>query len=518
MTFQVSSDFYRSLFDSMSDGLAYCQMIFDTQGRPVDWIYLKVNKNFEKLTGLKKIAGKKVTKAIPGIASSNPELFEIYGRVSLTGKPESFETYVKPLLRWFSVSVYSPKKKFFVAVFQDTTSQKKTEKKLKDARIAAQNVLEDLSIEKTEIETARAREEAILLSIGDGLISTDKKGNVTFINRSAEKLLSLKNEEIIGKSLAEVVHIEDEKGIPIPLQKRPINMALSVGTTTTTTTYYYVRKDKTKFPVAITITPIKLEGKTVGTIGIFRDITRETDVDRAKTEFVSLASHQLRTPLSVIKWYSKMLLDGDVGKMTEKQKEYLEEIHTGNERMVALVNALLSVSRIELGTFSVVPKKVNLVTICKEVLGGIKEDIARRGLHVREEFKKVPDMKADPSYVRIIFQNLLTNAVKYTPKKGVIIITIDKKATDILISVKDTGYGIPEKSKEKIFTKLYRADNVVTKDTDGTGLGLYITKSIIEQAAHGKIWFESEENKGTTFFVSLPLTGMIKREGVKGLL
>ena len=109
MTFQVSSDFYRSLFDSMSDGLAYCQMIFDTQGRPVDWIYLKVNKNFEKLTGLKKIAGKKVTKAIPGIASSNPELFEIYGRVSLTGKPESFETYVKPLLRWFSVSVYSPK-------------------------------------------------------------------------------------------------------------------------------------------------------------------------------------------------------------------------------------------------------------------------------------------------------------------------------------------------------------------------------------------------------------------------
>lgn len=438
MKFQASSDFYRSFFDNMLEGLAYCQMVFDAQEQPVNWIYVEVNKNFEKLTGLKKIVGKKVTEAIPGISSSNPELFEICGQVSLTGISESFEIYIEPLQRWFFVLVYSPKKKFFTAVFRNITDQKQIEKELKDARIAAQNVLEDLSVEKAEVEAARAKEEAILYSVGDGLISTDEKGNITLINKSAEKLLGLENEEIVGKLLVEAIRAVDEKEAPVPTQKRPVNMALSTGTTTTTTTgptYYYMRKDKTKFPVAITVTPVKLEGKIIGVIEIFRDITRETEVDKAKSEFVSLASHQLRTPLSAIKWYSKMLLDEDVGKTTEKQKEYLEEIHSGNERMVSLVNALLSVSRIELGAFVVVPKKVNLVTICKDVLEGVKKDIAHKGLNVKEEFKKVPDIEADPSYIRIIFQNLITNAIKYTPEKGVIIITIDKTNKDILMRV-----------------------------------------------------------------------------------
>lgn len=513
---------YGSFFDNVLDGLVYCQMIFAGQSRPVDFICVKVNKNFEKLMGLKDVQGKKASELIPGITTSNPEMFEIYGRVALGGKPERFETYVKPLARWFLVSVYSPKKEFFTAVFQNITDQKQIEQDLENANIAVRNVLEDLSVEKSEVEIARAKEEAILLSIGDGLISTDEKGNITFINKSAEKLLGLKNEEIMGKLLSETIDAVDEKKAPVPLQKRPVNMALSTGTTTTTThtgpTYYYVRKDKTKFPVAITVTPVKLEDKIIGVIEVFRDITREKEVDRAKSEFVSLASHQLRTPLSAIKWYSKMLLNEDVGKVTEKQKEYPEEIHSGNERMVSLVNALLSVSRIELGTFAVVPQKVNLVTVCKEVLEGVKEDIAHKGLNVKEEFKKVPAIEADPNYIRIIFQNLITNTIKYTPEKGTITITISENRTDLLISIKDTGCGIPEKAKKMIFTKLFRADNVVDKDPDGIGLGLYITKSIVEQAAKGKIWFESEENKGTTFFVSLPLTGMIKREGVKGLI
>lgn len=517
MRSQAFSDHYRSLFDNMVDGLAFCQMIFDAKEQPTDWIYLEVNKNFEKLTGLKKIVGKKATEVIPEIASSNPELFEIYGRVSLTAKPESFETYVEPLRRWFLVSVYSPKKNFFVAIFTNITSQKQTDQELKNARIAAQNVLEDLSIEKSELEIARAKEEAILLSIGEGLMAADENGNVTVINESAQNMLGFTSQELMRKPWTEVVQMKDEKGNQILKEKRPITMASSQATAIASSIYYYVRKDKTKFPVAINVTPVKLEGKIIGVIEVFRDITRETEIDKAKSEFVSLASHQLRTPLSAIKWYSKMLLDEEVGKMTKKQKEYLEEIHSGNERMVSLVNALLSVSRIELGTFAIVPNKVNLVAVCKEVIEGVKENIEHRGLYVKEEFKKVLDIEADPNYIRIIFQNLITNAIKYTPEKGIITITISENKTDLIISVKDTGYGIPEKAKKMIFTKLFRADNIVTKDTNGTGLGLYITKAIIEQAANGKIWFESEENKGTTFFVSLPKIGMIKREGVKGL-
>src|SRR3989338_1533963 len=167
--------FYKSIFDNMTDGLAYCQMVFDAQENPVDWIYIKVNKNFEKLTGLKNAEGKKVSKLIPGIGAANPELFEIYGQVSLTGKPKEFETYVKPLSRWFLVSVFSPQKNFFVALFQNITNRKQIEEKLEDAKIAARNVLEDLDIEKSRVEIAHAKEEAMLLSIGDGVIAMDEK-------------------------------------------------------------------------------------------------------------------------------------------------------------------------------------------------------------------------------------------------------------------------------------------------------------------------------------------------------
>lgn len=181
--------FYASLFDNSLDGIAYCQMIFDDHNNPVDFTYLLTNKNFELLTGLKDVAGKNVTELIPGIAASNQGLFEIYGRVALTGTPENFEIYIEQLLRWFFVSAYSFKKNFFVAVFQNITEQKKITKKLEDAKIAARNVAEDLLVEKEELALARAKNEAILSSIGDGVITVDLTGKITRMNHAAQILL-----------------------------------------------------------------------------------------------------------------------------------------------------------------------------------------------------------------------------------------------------------------------------------------------------------------------------------------
>ena len=224
-----------ALFDNTLDGLACCQMIFDTHGNPIDFRYIEVNNNFEELTGLKGVVGKKITELIPEIAISNPELFQMYGRTSLTGRAERFETYIAGLSRWFLISVYRPKKNFLVSIFQDITDRKQVEKNLEDAKVAARNVLEDLSLEKAKVEMARAKEEAILLSIGDGLLATDEKGNITLINKTAEKLLDKRRAEVVGKTFSEVVPIEDEKGESILMEKHPAHMALSTGATTATT-------------------------------------------------------------------------------------------------------------------------------------------------------------------------------------------------------------------------------------------------------------------------------------------
>ncbi len=395
---------------------------------------------------------------------------------------------------------------------------------------------------------AKAKDEAILSSIGDGMIATDQNARVIFMNEAAEKLIGWKREEVIGKLWFEVVPMEDDKGNTIPDDKRPIIQAIfhgkSTTTTTTTTTttsiYYFVRKDKTKFPVAVTATPIILNGKVIGAIGIYRDITHEKEIDKAKTEFVSLASHQLRTPLSTINWYTEMLLSGDAGEVNENQKKYLEEAYNASKRMVELVNSLLNVSRLEMGTFVVEPELTDVMALAKSVADELKLLADQKKISLKLScVDNLPKIQADPKLLRMVLSNLLSNSVKYTPEKGEVKMDLSVvkgngkvgnkqiPADSLLCTVADTGYGIPKSQQDKIFTKLFRADNVREKDAEGTGLGLYIVKSIIDHS-NGMIWFESVENKpaspktasrggGTTFYVILPLEGMKKKEGTKAL-
>jgi len=241
-------------------------------------------------------------------------------------------------------------------------------------------------------------------------------------------------------------------------------------------------------------------------------------VDRAKTEFVSLASHQLRTPLTAISWYGEMLLKGEVGELSEDQKVYMDKIYGSNERMIELVGALLNVSRIELGTFMVEPKICSLVGIVRGVVGELKPQIAKKDIKFSIKYdSKIPKkMKLDSKLVVVIVQNLLSNAIKYTPNKGKVTLEIKKRKNNVEIVVSDSGYGIPKKQQDQIYKKLFRADNIKVKDTEGTGLGLYIVKSILDNT-DGKIWFKSAEGKGSKFFVAIPLAGMKKKVGTKRL-
>jgi len=185
--------------------------------------------------------------------------------------------------------------------------------------------------------------------------------------------------------------------------------------------------------------------------------------------------------------------------------------------MVELVNALLNVSRLELGTFTIEPKPTNITEILQSLIKEMQEQIKKKNLKIIESYDlKVPKISVDSKLMRIVLQNLISNAVKYTPEKGKVEISLTTKEPSVLIKVADTGYGIPKAQQSHIFEKLFRADNIREKDTEGTGLGLYLVKAIIDQSG-GKVWFESIENKGSTFFVSIPLVGMKKKGGTKAL-
>ncbi len=349
----------------------------------------------------------------------------------------------------------------------------------------------------------KAEDEALLENIGDGIIAADMTGKIFLINKACEDMLGVTDSEMLGRNEVESLVMLDEKGDTVSNESRPLNRAFSTGKKVTAT-HYLIRKDKTMFPALITATPVILKGEVIGAIKVFHDITQEKEIDRAKTEFVSLASHQLRTPPSIVKWYTELLLK-DTSQFTKKQENYIKQISAASQRMVTLVNTLLNVSRLELGTFKTHLGPVSIRQIAESVISELQLDIASKKLKIKTSYEdKLPDIKADQGVITIIFQNLLSNAVKYTPEKGKIILKIVSAKNKIHIEIADTGYGIPKNQQEKIFTKLFRADNIQTKDTQGNGLGLYMVKSILDLIG-GEISFTSTENNGTTFKLLLPL-------------
>ena len=378
---------------------------------------------------------------------------------------------------------------------------------------AVTNILEDVEKEKKKAENLANDLEKFKLAVdnaSDHIVITDVEGTVLYGNKMVEKVTGYTLQESLGKKAGRLWHLPMPKDFYEKFWDTFKNKKQTfVGVLQNR------RKSGELYDAAVSISPVLDKNKNIlYFVGIERDVTKEKEVDRAKTEFVSLASHQLRTPLSTINWYTEMLLNGDAGKLKPEQTNYLQEIYRGNQRMVELVNSLLNVSRLELGTFIIEPVETDLGQLVDEVIEELKLRLQNKKLSFTKDFEKLPKINLDKKLFRMIIENLMTNAIKYTPEKGKINLLIKKDKDSVEIVVADTGMGIPLLQQDKIFTKLFRADNVRAADTEGTGLGLYLVKTIIEHGG-GKIWFESVENKGTTFHVSLPLTGMKKKEGEK---
>lgn len=387
---------------------------------------------------------------------------------------------------------------------------------LNEQQKAILNILEDVAEEKKKVEILANDLEKFKLAVdnaSDHIVITDSEGIVVYGNRAVERVTGYTTKETFGKKAGVLWRM------PMPTEfYKKLWDTIKIKKQVFISEIQNRRKNGELYIASISISPVlDSKNEVVFFVGIEHDITREKQIDQAKTEFVSLASHQLRTPLSAINWYAEMLLNGDAGRLKSEQANYVQEIYRGNQRMVDLVNALLNVSRLELGTFMVEPTICDIRQIANEAIDEIDHKMYEKKIKFTKKYdKKIKEMSLDKKLTMIIFQNLLSNATKYTPAKGKIELAAKIEGKKLLITVSDNGMGIPKVQQDKIFSKLFRADNVRKTDTEGTGLGLYIIKSIVENVG-GKIWFESEEDKGTTFFVTIPLSGMKKKEGAKSL-
>lgn len=389
---------------------------------------------------------------------------------------------------------------------------KKHSLELDNIKQALLNITDDLNKEKIRLEKEKIKDEAILGSIGDGVVVTDNNRKIILMNKSARRILNSKSS--VGKDFFKVWSMEDENGHEVPADKQPIQLALSSARITTTTVattgaqYYCVRKDGTKFPIAVTVSPVILKGKTIGVVHVFRDVSKEKEIDKVKSEFVSIASHQLRTPLSITKWHLEAIKEEEYFKNAPKTSlAYLNEIYKSNERLISLVHSLLSVSRIDQRRIKNNPQETDIVQLIKDTIKEISPVAAKENIKFYLVVK--PDdlqtMFIDPFQFHEVIETLLINAIEYNIPSGRVEITVDKKTDDILlISIKDTGIGLSQEDQKKLFTKFFRSKKAVSKNPDGSGLGLFIVKSYIE-AWGGKVFVESQEGRGSTFIITIPL-------------
>lgn len=261
-----------------------------------------------------------------------------------------------------------------------------------------------------------------------------------------------------------------------------------------------------KLDYEISVTPVRDYKKNIaGGAVIFHDITRLKELDRMKTDFVSVAAHQLRTPLGGVRWNLESMLEGDFGPIPEVIKSNLVQIHEAIMRTTLLINDLLNVSRIDQGEVKGQPEVIDVVALIKEMIEEAKVVAQQKKVIVNLELKddKPFQLYIDPKHFRLIIENFLSNAITYNKMNGLVTITLLRREGQIQIIIEDTGVGIPLKDQVKLFSKFFRAANAIATKTEGSGLGLFVAKSYVEMWG-GKIGFVSEEGKGTIFTVTLP--------------
>lgn len=356
--------------------------------------------------------------------------------------------------------------------------------------------------------------ELVLKYINEGVVIISGQGNIRLINPAAETMFGHSADEIMGLNYESAITLIDENGNKVSDEQNPIGYALQSGEYGETRNYTLVTaKSDTTTPVSIIITPTGEKGSDL--IVTFRDIESELKQEQERNDFISTASHEMRTPVASIEGYLGLAMNPSTATVDARAMEYLNKAHEASQHLGHLFQDLLDTTKMDDRKINARLEPVELVELVKGYAAGQVPNIAAKGLGYQfgsgnvdqslgggKHIGQVIYTRVDKELLREVIDNLIENAIKYTPA-GWVTVTVKGDADNVQIIVEDTGIGIPKDEITHVFQKFYRVDNSATREIGGTGLGLYLVKQRVE-AMNGRIWAESELGKGSKFIVSLP--------------
>lgn len=361
-----------------------------------------------------------------------------------------------------------------------------------------------------ELSEVANKSEVVINAIGDGVIAIDSQGIIELINPAAQSIIGWGKQDALALNYKSVLKLVSQKDEALDANNDPIQQALNSNQEVRTNNLTLLTSSDKKLLISLVVSPVGEFGS--GVITVFRDVTKEKAEEREQAEFISTASHEMRTPVASIEGYLGLALNPQTAQIDDKARDFIMKAHASAEHLGHLFQDLLDVAKSEDGRLSNSPSVVNIVTFVHDIVQGLKQSADDKGLNLI--YKPMPDdttekfiapaydVNLDNDHVREIINNLVENAIKYTPK-GEVIIDVTGDDEHVTVSVKDSGIGIPTEDMSHLFQKFYRVDNKDTHDIGGTGLGLYLSRRLAEIMG-GRIWVESVYTSGSTFYLELP--------------
>jgi PAS domain S-box-containing protein len=480
---QRSEEKYRRLFENMREGVAVDRIIYDEEGRPVDWVVTDINPAYEEVVGIprERAVGRRASE-LYGEVPDLESVLGVYAGVAETGKPAQLEFFFPISQKYILISVFSLGDGQFATMTRDMTTRKRME---------------------VERERLLAEQEAILNAIADAVIIYDLDGMIRHMNPAAERMFGYSSVDR-AKPLEErisLLKVETPEGKPFDLKN---TIGRAVAGETMKGVIAVLRRPEGKDiwmcnSAAAIYTP---DGKRAGAVGTSADITALHDLQVERDLYLHTISHDLRIPLTVIQGYAQLLqetLRGDAAG--DRSRPICAEIMKGTRRMGRMIEDLVETARLEGGPLTLEKEGVNVAVFFRHLAASHAGVIDEERLRI-DTAENLPEVPVDRHRLERILVNLLTNAQKYSPPESPVRLRAQPGEGEILLSVSDCGQGIAPEDQSHIFERFYRPEG--SRRSDSVGLGLYITRMLVE-AHGGRIWVESQPGKGTIFFFTLPV-------------